>query len=75
MKELFWVASTLVLALLPGCGPGAESELKALGANCLSSTPLTGAAGGVDGATLAELIEACNQRVLSLNTTDTAAEP
>jgi len=75
MKQIRLVALIVCTLMCPSCGPGAESELRAVGANCLTSARLTQSEGGLDAKTLAELIEACNQQLSALTVTDTVKEP
>jgi hypothetical protein len=63
------------MAWCAGCGPGAESELQALGANCFPSARLAKSDSGLDGKTLTELIEACNQRRSALDTATIPKQP
>jgi hypothetical protein len=70
MKHILLVASMIVVGLCPGCGPGADSELQALGANCHASARLAQSDGGLDEQALAELMETCKQRVSSTNKND-----
>lgn len=74
IKQLVCVPGILSLGLCAGCGPGAESELQALAAECLPSPSVSKSEGGLDGKTLADLLEACNQRLSALNTANTAKE-
>jgi hypothetical protein len=72
MKQILLLASIAIVGLGPGCGPGAEIEkLQAQGATCASPSSLAQSDGAVEPKPVPESMEACNQRISSLGTTET----
>jgi len=71
MKHILLVALIISMGLCAGCGPAGGSDADAQASQCLSSAWLAQSDGG--GKTLAELIEACNQRAIASNATDIEA--
>ena len=71
MKHILLVALIVIVGLCAACGPGGGSEADAQASQCLSSAWLAQSDGG--GKTLAELIDACNQRTMASNAAETGA--
>ena len=71
LSKMLSIASLMLMGLCASCGPGLESEADGQRASCLSSSSLA-QSDGADGVhPVAESLEACNQRMSSVDTTET----
>lgn len=71
MRHIVFGGLIVFLALSSGCGPAGGSDADAQASQCLSSAWL--AQSDRAGKTLAELVDACNQRTVASAATETVA--